>query len=186
MTTVKQLHKALSKTCDRVHISLLLPSPPLPRAVTIASVDPIDTAELSRCTHNAARVIARGEMADGESIGAFMKHRLAEYGFSCVAVCSRNDVFNQTRGEIIALGRLLKSQRKHDLLFDQRIPARCRCALPSVEHYKSRSMLEDTNKQVHRQRGAMWRDVVCGERTRAVEIGCADCPYHDRRGRVLE
>ena len=112
--TLRQLDAALKamNVSYCVHHTLL--ASPMPRAVTIAKKGYVYEHDLNMCLLHIDRAISRGDVADGESVGAFVKHQLARYGYKHVAVCSRGDEFSQTRGELIALGRLLKAQRKHD------------------------------------------------------------------------
>ena len=114
MKTVKQLSKEFAGICDDVYVSFALYSPPLPRAVTIASVDPIDLDELSVCMWHAVSSIVHGDIPAGESVDAFVTQQLAERGFIGVAVCSRDDEFDRTRDQIIALERLLGSHNKEE------------------------------------------------------------------------
>ena len=121
--TVRQLDAALKAMNVSYYVRHSMFALPMPRAITVASSKRIDVSHLNACVLNMVRAIMRGDVADGESVGAFVKHQLARYGYKHVAVCSRGDVFSQTRGELIALGRLLKAQRKQDMPFDRRLPA---------------------------------------------------------------
>jgi len=151
--TVRQLDAAFKAMNVSYYVRHSMFALPMPRAITVASSKRIDVSRLNACVLNMMRAIMRGDVADGESVGAFVKHQLARYGYKHVAVCSRGDEFSQTRGEMIALGRLLKAQRKHDMPFDrQRLPA-----LPS------------------RRRDTKRRHVIgCCTRDRYVSI-CDDC-----------
>jgi len=121
--TLKQLKKALNAAGVIYHVRHVLFSSPMPRAVTIATTKRIDVSHLNDFVIRMMEAIRSGDVADGESVGSFVKHQLADVGYSYVAVCSWCDVFNQTMGETIALGRMLKAQRKHVLPFDRRMPA---------------------------------------------------------------
>lgn len=120
--TVQQLKAALADLGRYSYVHHVALEFPMPRVVTIASVQQIDIEYISAfmnalsdeiATENVSifNRILSGEIKhnpDRAPVGARVKQNLYQVGYGCVAVCSRKDAFNQTRGEIIALGRLLK------------------------------------------------------------------------------
>ena len=86
------------------HVATFMMSPPLRIAVTIASEHSIDY----KMIHAVLWAHTHELLSSDERVEVCMKRLLARRGFFAVAICSRQDVFNQTRGEVIALGRLRK------------------------------------------------------------------------------
>lgn len=95
-----------------VHIRPIASTAGLPRAVTIASVDPINVDTMRHAISAIEWAYRRGGCPRSQSIASFMKQQLEADGCVGVAVCGYRDQFSRKRGRIIAKGRLFKLLRK--------------------------------------------------------------------------
>jgi len=83
-----------------------------PRAVTIASVDPINVATMKHVLFAIEMTYWRTGRPRSQSIASYMKQQLEADGCAGIAVCDYRDQFSRKRGRIIAKGRLFKLLRK--------------------------------------------------------------------------
>ena len=109
----------------KAHVYHILPDtefpnrPGFPRAVTIASLNPINVRETRKNLFNIEMTYWRSGRARDRSIASFMKQSLEAEGIEGVAICDWRDQFSRKRGRIIAKGRLLRCLRcKGDDLSD--------------------------------------------------------------------
>jgi len=86
--------------------------PGSPRAVTIASVAPINVEAVRNSLFSIEMLYWRLGRRRSQSIASFMKQQLEADGCVGIAICDYRDQFSRKRGRIIVKGRLFKLLRK--------------------------------------------------------------------------
>ena len=106
--SITNIERELKRDFDSLgvqpHVATFMVSPPLRIAVTVASEHSINYEDVHALLWN----IVHARPHPNEHAEVCVKQNLARHGYPFVAICSRQDVFSQTRGEVIALGRLRK------------------------------------------------------------------------------
>lgn len=87
----------------------------LPRAVTIASIDPINIESMQYAISAIEILYGRMGSKQSRSVSSFMKQQLEADGCAGIAVCDYRDQFSRKRGRLISKGRLLKALRNGGL-----------------------------------------------------------------------
>ena len=83
----------------------------LPRAVTIASIDPINIESMQYAISAIEILYGRMGSKQSQSVASFMKQQLEADGCAGIAICDYRDQFSRKRGQLISEGRLLKALR---------------------------------------------------------------------------
>lgn len=84
----------------------------LPRAVTIASIDPVNVETMRNVLSGIEWAYRKIRHPRSQSVASFMKQQLEADGCAGIAVCDYRDQFSRKRGRIIAKGRLLRYLRR--------------------------------------------------------------------------
>ena len=87
----------------------------LPRAVTIASVDPINIESMQYAISAIEILYGRMGSKQSQSVASFMKQQLEADGCAGIAICDYRDQFSRKRGRLISEGRLLMALRSGGL-----------------------------------------------------------------------